>query len=130
MTRKMERFFLSSPDHLSFESAVRRAERLALGAGEGLIAPGLATHPCRQLPHGTVCRTVLALLVRFRDELRPEQVGPIIDFVHAVRHRRLEVPGIDGTITIVEPPEPGFSVRGRTLSSLLHLVERWHGESR
>lgn len=90
----------------------------------------LATHLGRDLAHGTLWRTVLAFLVRFRDELRLEQVGPIIDFVHAVRHRRLEVPGIDGAIvTVVEPPEPGFSVRGRTLASLLRLVKEWHVES-
>ena len=127
MTRKMERFFLSSPDHLSFESAVRRAELLALGARDDLIAAVLATHLGRDLAQGTFWRTVLALLVRFADELRPQQVGPIIDFIHGVRHRRLEVLGVDGTTAIMEPPQPAFSIRGRTVASLSRLVEEWHG---
>ena len=76
MTRKMERYFLSSPDHLSFESAVRRAELLALGARDDLIEAVLATHLGRDLAHGTFWRTLLAFLVRFRDELPARGRGP------------------------------------------------------
>ena len=129
MTRRMERSFLSSPDHLSFEAAFRRAELLALGARDDLIEAILATHLGRDLVNGAFWRTMLAFLVRSADEIRPQQVGPIIDFVHGVRHCRLEVLGIDGT-PATAPLQPAFSIRGRTVASLMRLVEEWHGALR
>ena len=126
MTRRMECLFLSSADHLSFEGAMRRAELLALGAGNDLTDAVLATHLGRDLAHASFWRTVLAFFVRCADELRPAQVGPIIDFIDGVRHRRLEAPGVDGTTIVMLPPQPAFSIEGRTVGSLSRLVEEWH----
>jgi hypothetical protein len=54
------------------------------------------------------------------------QVGPLIDFLHSIRHERVAVETPEGTV-LHEPPYPQFSMKGRTARSLLRLMERWHG---
>jgi hypothetical protein len=125
MTRRMEHHFLNSPTHLSLEQAMRRAELLSLGASEELIRAVLATHLGEDLSHGEFWRSVMTLLVNAEDSLSLADVGPIVDFLHCLRIKRVRVDGPHAPIYI-EPIEPDFSVRGRTLASLLRLVERWH----
>jgi hypothetical protein len=125
MTRRMESLFLASPDHLTVEQAMRRAELRALGASSPLIDSVLATRLGRDLSHGSFWRTVVAFFVRVSEDLDLAQVGPIVDFLQAVRHERVEVLTQTGAV-FLEPPRPGFSLKGRTLRSILRLVERWH----
>lgn len=48
----------------------------------------------------------------------------MVDFLHAIRHQRVEAQGENGPVTI-EPPRPDFSLRGRTLGSVQRLVAAW-----
>lgn len=125
MTRKMEHLFLQSPDHLSIEQAMRRAELLSLGAGAPLVDAVLATRLGRDLSHGRFWRTVMAFLASNAGELPLHQVGPIIDFLQFMRYEQVAVYGPYG-VDYVAPPHPGFSLKGRTLRSLLRLVDDWH----
>lgn len=125
MTRKMEHLFLGSPDHLSLEAAMRRAELLALGADDWLVDAVLPTRAGEDLSNSAFWRTVMTFLARHQGDLRPEQVGPIIDFVHGVRFHRVSFPTATGTTTL-EPPRPTFSIKGRTVASLMRQVEAWH----
>ena len=121
----MESLFLLSPDHLSVEAAMRRAELLALGAKDELLDAVLATRLGADLENGPFWRTVMEFFVRIADELDPGAVGPIVDFLQFVRHERIEVHSERG-VRLIDPPEPGFSMKGRTLSSVQRLVEEWH----
>jgi hypothetical protein len=121
----MERLFLASPDHLTVEQAMRRAELKALGASPELIRRVLATRLGSDLSHGEFWRTVMGFFVRFSDDLDHDMVGTIVAFLHAVRHERVEVQTDDG-LTFMAPPQPGFSMKGRTLQSVLRLVDGWH----
>jgi hypothetical protein len=125
MTRRMESIFLGSPDHLGVEAALRRAEILSLGGKEALVNAVLATRLGADLDNGTFWRTVMEFFVRLSDGLDPPAVGPIVDFLQAVRHERVEVVTEDG-VRLVDPPEPRFSIKGRTLASVQRLVEAWH----
>jgi len=125
MTRRMEHLFLTSPDHLPFEAAMRRAELLTLGAGPGLVDAVLTTRLGRDLSHGTFWRTAVTFLVRHRRGLDLEQVGPIIGYLHGVRFLRTQVETATG-LTWLEPPRPDFSLKGRTMKSLMRLVDAWH----
>jgi len=53
------------------------------------------------------------------------QVGPMIDFVQAIRHDRVAVETRDG-IVLRDPPQPSFSMNGRTVQSMLRLMQDWH----
>jgi PcfJ-like protein len=109
MTRKMEHLFLRSRDHLTIEQAMRRAELLALGAPDDLVHAVSATRLANDLSHGDFWRTVWMFLIAHTDTIDHAQVGPLIDFLQAIRHER-----------------PVFSMKGRTGQSMLRLMDDWH----
>jgi hypothetical protein len=125
MTRKMERIFLASQDHLSIEQAMRTAELLALGAPQTIVKEILTTPLAADLRNGEFWRTVWIFLVANADEFDPTQIGPMIDYIQAVRHDRIPVETPGGTIEL-DPPVPEFSMKGRTVQSLLRLIQAWH----
>jgi hypothetical protein len=111
MTRKMEHIFLTSRDHLAIEHAIRRAELLALGASEELVRRVLATGSATDLRNSAFWRTVWMFLIANASAIDLAQVGPIIDFVDAIRHERVAVETPDG-IVLRDPPQPSFSMKG------------------
>ena len=125
MTRRMEHIFLASHDHVGIEPAMRRAELLGLGAHDGLVEAVLATRLATDLTNGEFWRTAWMFLIVNSHAIEPAQVGPIVDFLHSVRHERVAVDTLE-EIVMREPPQPNFSLRGRTPRSLLRLVEEWH----
>jgi hypothetical protein len=49
----------------------------------------------------------------------------MIDFIHAIRHERAAVETPDGMVEL-DPPQPAFSIKGRTVQSMLRLMQDWH----
>lgn len=125
MTKKMEHIFLESQLHLGIEYAMRRAELLGLAAPDDLVQAVLATRLATDLRNGDFWRTVWLFLIARAGAIDPAQVGPIIDFVQAVRHERLAVETTEG-IVMRDPPQPSFSMKGRTVQSMLRLMQEWH----
>ena len=125
MTRRMEQIFLMSRDHLAIEHAMRRAELLALGAPDELVRAVLATRSATDLGNGAFWRTVWTFLIAYARAIDLAQVGPMIDFVQAIRHERVAVETPDG-IVLRDPPQPSFSMKGRTVQSMLRLMQDWH----
>ena len=125
MTRKMEHIFLMSRDHLAIEHAMRRAELLALGAPDELVQSVLATRSATDLGNGAFWQTVWMFLIANAGAIDLAQVGPVIDFVQAIRHERVAVETPDG-IVLRDPPQPSFSMKGRTVQSMLRLMQEWH----
>lgn len=122
MTRKMEHIFLASQDHLSIEHAMRRAELLALGASIEVAKAVLSTQLATDLRNSEFWRTVWTFLIANDREMDTMQIGPMIDFIRAVRHDRMQ----DGLVEF-GPPQPTFSMKGRTVQSMLRLMRDWHG---
>jgi hypothetical protein len=125
MTRTMEHIFLLSRDHLTIEHAMRRAELLALGAADELVRVVLATRSATDLGNGAFWRTMWMFLIANAQAIDLAQVGPMIDFVQAIRHERVAVETPDG-IVLRDPPQPSFSLKGRTVQSMLRLMQEWH----
>jgi len=125
MTRRMEHIFLGSPDHLSIEQALRRAELLALGASDELIDAVRASRIGADLSNAEFWRTLWMFLIANAQAIDGPQVGPLIDFVQAVRHESTGVETAEG-IVMRDPPQPTFSMRGRTPQSILRLMRDWH----
>jgi hypothetical protein len=125
MTRTMENIFLSSHDHLAIEHAMRRAELLALGASDELVRAVLATRAATDLGNGAFWRTVWMFLIGNVCGIDLARVGPMIDFVQAIRHERVAVETPEG-IVMRDPPQPSFSMKGRTVQSVLRLMADWH----
>jgi hypothetical protein len=121
----MEHIFLASHDHLGIEEAIRRAELLALRALEEIVPAGLSTWMATDLSNGEFWRTVWTFLITNASAVEATQIGPIIDFLQAIRHDcvAMEAPG--GMVEL-DPPQPAFSMKGRTVQSMLRLVRDWH----
>jgi hypothetical protein len=125
MTRKMERFFLASQDDLALEPALRRAELLALGMSVEFINAILSTRLATDLRNGEFWSTVWMFFIAHAGEINPTQIGPMIDYIQAVRHDRIQIETQDGVMEAA-PPQPSFSIKGRTVPSVLQLMREWH----
>lgn len=125
MTRKMEHIFLGSQDHLSIEHAIRKAELLALGAPAEIVKAVMSTRLATDLRHGNFWRTVWMFFIANAGDVDITQIGPMIDYFQAVRHDRITVETQDGMME-VGPPQPRFSMKGRTMQSILRLMRDWH----
>jgi hypothetical protein len=121
MTRKMEHIFLASQDHLSIEHAIRRAELLALGAPAEFVKAIMSTQIAADLRHSEFWRTVWVFLIANAGDLDPMQIGPLIDYIQAVRHDGTQ----DGMMEF-GAPQAAFSMKGRTVQSILRLMREWH----
>jgi hypothetical protein len=125
MTRKMEHIFLASQDHLPIEHAMRRAELLALGARAELVNAVMSTRLATDISHSDFWRTFWIFLIANDGDVESAQIGPMIDYIQAVRHDRIKIEA-QGGITEFEPPLPAFSMKGRTVQSMLRLMLDWH----
>jgi hypothetical protein len=125
MTRKMEHIFLASQDHLAIEHAMRRAELLALGAPAEVVQAVLSTRLATDLRHATFWRTVWLFLIANAGIIDPAEIGPMIDFIENIRHDRVAVETPDGVVEL-DPPQPTFSIKGRTVQSMQRLMRDWH----
>jgi hypothetical protein len=104
---------------------MRRAELIGLGVPDPLTEAVLATRIATDLTQGAFWRTLWRFLIAHAGAITSAQVGPIVDFLHAIRHERVPVQTPDGMI-MQEPPQPLFSLKGRTPRSLLRLIDGWH----
>jgi len=125
MTRKMEDIFLTSKNHLPVEHAMRRAELLALGASAQIVDAVLATPLATNLRHSAFWRTFWIFLIANANVVDPAQIGPMIDYIDTIRHQSVTVETLNGRME-VGPPQPTFSMKGRTVQSMLRLMQDWH----
>ena len=125
MTRKMEHIFLASQDHLPIEHAIRRAELLALGAPAEFAKAIMSTRLATDLCHSEFWRTVWVFLIANAGDVDPMQIAPLIDYIQAVRHDRATIGVLDGMVEFGSP-QPAFSMKGRTVQSILRLMREWH----
>lgn len=124
MTRKMEHIFLTSHDHPSIEHAMRKAELLALGAPAEVVAAIMSTRLATDLRDGAFWRTVWQFLIANARDMNHTQIGPMIDYIQAVRDDQRLLAQQNGTG--FNAPQPEFSMKGRTLPSMLRLMRDWH----
>jgi hypothetical protein len=87
----------------------------------------LRTDLAVDLTEGEFWRSALHFFIHHWEALGPERVQAIVDFLYAVRIRPAQLATRDGVI-MQPPPQPGFSLAGRTPQSLQRLVEAWHRE--
>jgi PcfJ-like protein len=125
MTRKMEHIFLASHDHLALEPALRRAELLALGMPVAFINAILSTRLATDFRNSDFWRTVWMFFIAHAEELNSTQIGPMIDYIQSVRHDRIQIETQAGIVETA-PPQPSFSIKGRTVPSMLRLMKEWH----
>jgi hypothetical protein len=130
-TKTMVHWFNQAPDHYKVKMAVRWAQVRGLGGDEKLAGAVAATRLGQPrlgqaLEHEDFWLTVLRFLVS-HPRMDLAQVGPIVDFLQHQRFEHREVI-MGGALRKVGPPQPEYSMKGRTLRSLLRQVDDWHEE--
>lgn len=126
LTRNMEHHVRQAPDHYTVAQALRYGETRGIGGTEHLAREVVSGRLGQKIEHPQFWGTVLSFFAA-HPETKLEHVNPIIDFVHANRFASEEVATEAGT-EIRRAPWPDFSMKGRTLKSVLRLVSAWHSD--
>jgi PcfJ-like protein len=108
-TQKMGHYFLQAPNTLGIREALRWAQVKGLG-GSTVLADKIAYSWLAAKPVGQedFWLHFLQLLVQ-DDMLNPDKAGELIDYVREAKRT-----------------ESGYSLKGRTIYSLLRQSDRWH----
>jgi hypothetical protein len=104
--------------------ALRWAQVRGLGGEDQLARAVIATRLGARFEHEDFWLTVVQFFVNHAS-LDAAHVGPIVDFL---QHQRFESPEAiqGGVLARFPPPQPNYSMKGRTVASLLRQVEEWH----
>ena len=112
MTHRAVHFFLQAPAGFPLAAALRWGQILALNGREALAFALRDTRLQTLQTDEAFWFTVTTFLVN--NPLPADQVGPLIDFIHARRFGEGDA------------PDAGFTMKGRTAASLLRDVSEWH----
>jgi hypothetical protein len=123
LTRRMEHHARQAPDHFTIGQAMRYGEAMGLGAGEMLARQIAVSFGAAKTADASFWRTVVMFLAAHR-EMPLKYVAPVIEFIQASKFGGEEVLTVNG-VERRAPVWPNFSIAGRTVRSLLDLVEAW-----
>jgi hypothetical protein len=122
----MEGLFLQAPHHFTIEQAMRYAQVIGLGGTKDLARAVIATRMGADLQHDDFWEGVVRFFVQARG-MSTELVNPIVDFLYHMRFAKREVTTVEG-VRLLDPPQPTYTMKGRSLRSIMRHVEEWHGE--
>jgi hypothetical protein len=122
LTKMMAHYFLTAPEHYSIEGAFRWGQALALGADRRMADAIVHTRLSTSFVDNEFWQGVIEFFAR-NPMLDPAQVGPIVDYIWNQKYGARSLTGHYGY-----GEQPNFSMKGRTVNSLLRQVELWHRE--
>lgn len=122
LTQRMEHFARQAPDHFSPIEALRYGEILGLGGSEHLARQVLRTRLARNADNSDFWRSVLIFLIN-HPSFPVWQIWRLIDFLHAIKFSGERILTPSGLCDL-PPVMPDFSMKGRTVESLLRIVQR------
>ncbi len=125
ITKKIAHHFLKAPDNFSAEQAIRWGQLSALGADRGAIEAVVATRLGRSFDNEVFWGTVLRF-VADNPMLDPRQIGPVIDYLYNQKYQPTEIEVAPGEWRQEPPPQPGLSMQGRSVATLMRQVSQWH----
>lgn len=126
LTKMMAHRFLEAPDHFSVKQAFRYGQVLGQGGSDALVKAILETRLGMSFEHDGFWSGVILFIVN-TPMLDPEYVRPVIDYIYFQKFQEQEVTYPDGRVEMFPPPEPRFSMRGRSRTKLFRAVDRWLG---
>jgi len=127
LTKRIVHHFLQAPEEYGIEQALRWGQIHALGGDRRLVEAVLGTHIGDGFDHDDFWITVIRFFIA-NPTLELRHVGPIVDYLHDQRSVPQEVFVAPGVRERRGPLQPNLSMKGRSVRTLLRLVERWHRE--
>ena len=125
LTRAMAHLFSQAPHHYTAVAALRWAQVRGLGGCEALARAVVGTRLGKALGNEDFWEGVLHFFVN-RPSLDLAQVGPVVDFLQAQKFEWTEGVSPQGVFGKHPPPRPDYSMKGRTVASVLRQVGEWH----
>src|SRR5579884_667701 len=120
-TKRMAHYFMQAPADCTVEAALRWGQIRALGGSERLARAVLATWLGTSFGHDDFWITVIQFFIA-NPMLDLVHVGPIIDYIEEQRFVSQDVFVAPGVVERRGPPQPNFTMKGRTPASLLRHV--------
>jgi hypothetical protein len=124
-TSAMAHLFNSARHHYTACAALRWAQVRGMGGTEELARAVISTRLGKVLENEDFWETALHFFIKQRN-LDFAQVGPIVDFLQYQKFDWKEVVAFNGVVTRRPPPQPEYSVKGRTAASIQRHVDQWH----
>jgi hypothetical protein len=124
LTKKMAHLFLQAPDDYTVYEALRRGQVLGLGGELALVRAVNATPLGSSFEHEDFWHTVIHFFVN-NPMLDPDAVGPVVDFIQNQKYEPRE-DVVDGEAMALQPEQPNFAIKGRSMDKLLYQMEMWH----
>lgn len=122
-TKKMAHFFVKAPKELTIAQALRWGQVMGMKGSEQLAIAIAGSRLAEDLDNDAFWITVIRWFVD-QPMLDPVQVGPMIDYIRHQRFICVQRVGAQGQINA--PLEPNFTMKGRTVATLMRQVEKWH----
>lgn len=125
LTKMMAHHALLAPDDTPISSALRWGQVRALGGSERL-ARALINTSLRDPQDDEPFWLSVVQFFAANPMLDPAQVGPIIDWIRNQRFIAEPPRIVNGIARGGGIPQPGLSMKGRTVDTVLRQVDRWH----
>jgi PcfJ-like protein len=124
-TRGMAHLFGQAPHHYSVIAALRWAQVRGLGGKEPLARAVIGTRLGRMLENEDFWESVLLFFVN-QPTRDVAQVGPIMEFLQYQKFEEQDHVFSDGVVGKLPPPCPDYSLKGRSVATVLRQVGQWH----
>ncbi len=127
LTKKMAHHFLNAPKQYSIDEAIRWGQVHALSGDKRLVDALRGTQLIENYPNDDFWLNVIRFFIA-NPMLDVNHVHPIIDYIWNQKFQNQQVFVGRGVIEEMDPPQPNFSMKGRTPDTLLRQVDEWHQE--
>jgi len=127
LTKAMAHWFTQAPHHLSAIQAIRWAQVRGLGDSKHLARAVVATRLGKVLENEDFWESVVHSFIN-HPSLDFARLGPVVDFLQHQRFEWREGVTQAGVFGKIPPPQPQYTMKGRTVASILRQVEEWHKE--
>jgi hypothetical protein len=124
-TKRMAHQFMQAPSDLGVEGALRWGQIHALGGCERLVRATVGSRLGSRFENDDFWSSMLRWFVD-HPMLDPAQISPLVDYVHHQKYVGQDVFVAPGVMERQAPPQPNFTMKGRSPESLLRQVEEWH----
>ncbi|MCG9128048.1 PcfJ domain-containing protein [Candidatus Poribacteria bacterium] len=125
ITKKMAHHFLLAPKQYSVEEAIRWGQVQALGGDKRLIDAIRETHLIRDFSNDEFWLSVIRFFIG-NPMLDVSHVNPIVDYIQNQKYTNRQIFIDRGVAEEIEPPQPNFTMKGRTPDTILQQVNEWH----
>lgn len=123
VTKRMVPELFEIPKGTDVNAAFRRAQLKSFGFSNEMVHQLMGTFLAREFHRQNFWGLILEWMAKKYDAKNPVNLPAILDYINYQKFGRTNR-------QFVEAPNPNFSVRGRTLQSLMRLTLEWHEQLR